>query len=104
MAGFVATVLDDSHLRVNQLMIHPDFQGRGVGASVLKEILGRAEDLQRPVRLQCMRENSRALAFYKRHGFVEIGGDDASAARIEPTPAQVASIFWRNSTVPAAVS
>jgi RimJ/RimL family protein N-acetyltransferase len=39
-------------------------------------ILQRARSLGIPVRLQCMRVNPRALAFYDRLGFRVIGEDE----------------------------
>ena len=41
-----------------------------------KRLLEQASSMDRPVRLQCMRVNPRALAFYERHGFATVGGDE----------------------------
>ncbi|MBT6145153.1 MAG: GNAT family N-acetyltransferase [Gemmatimonadetes bacterium] len=67
--GVVAMVVHDNHVKLNQLMIHPDHQDAGVGAQCLRWILDRAHGLGLPVRLQCMKVNPRSVAFYERHGF-----------------------------------
>lgn len=67
--GVIAMVVQDSHLKLNQLMIHPNHQSAGAGEQCLRWILDHAQELNLPVRLQCMKVNSRAVAFYERHGF-----------------------------------
>lgn len=60
--GFMAI----NHEFIDQLYIHPDFQGRGIGAQLL--------DLARTASpahlwLYTLQVNARARAFYERHGF-----------------------------------
>ena len=53
---------------VEQLYVHPAYQGRGVGSALLAVALERDEPLQ----LWTFQVNTRARAFYARHGFREV--------------------------------
>lgn len=53
---------------VEQLYVHPAYQGRGVGSELLAVALARDEPLQ----LWTFQVNTRARAFYARHGFREV--------------------------------
>lgn len=89
--GFVATVIHESHLRVYQLMVHPDYQGRGIGGWCLERLLEQARSEGRALRLQCMKANPRALAFYERYGFVTVG-DDETHLLLEADPAAISDL------------
>jgi ribosomal protein S18 acetylase RimI-like enzyme len=54
---------------VNELVVLPAFQNRGIGSFLLLRELERARTIGLPVRLHTHRRN-RALRFYERHGFV----------------------------------
>lgn len=72
-AGFVALVMADDCLRLNQLCIAPAHQGRGIGGACLERLSERARARGLPVRLRSMKVNPGALAFYERHGFRRTG-------------------------------
>jgi GNAT superfamily N-acetyltransferase len=61
---------DDVHVR--ELVIMPEFQGRGIGTALLGEAIERARDRGVPVRLGTFHRN-RAAELYRRLGFREIG-------------------------------
>jgi GNAT superfamily N-acetyltransferase len=63
-----------SEVRVVDILIAPDRQGKGVGAAVFRSVLDAA--VGRPVRLAVNVTNPRALRFYERLGFRRIGGDE----------------------------
>lgn len=69
--GTVHTLDEPGRVVVNEFVVHPDFQGRGIGAWALDAVLRRARERGLPVWLHTMRENHAARAFYRRHGFVE---------------------------------
>ena len=75
-AGIVAMVMAEDCLRLNQLCIAPAHQGRGIGGACLLRLLERAGKCGLPVRLQSLKVNPRALAFYERHGFRRTGESD----------------------------
>jgi ribosomal protein S18 acetylase RimI-like enzyme len=59
-------------IHVRELVIHPDFQGRGIGTQFLQRLQKRAEESGVPVRLGTFHQN-HAVRLYKRLGFREIG-------------------------------
>lgn len=69
LAGFViATVHAEDDRELDWLMVHPEFHGNGIASNLMKagvEWLG--ED--RPMWLNVVRHNARAIGFYRKHGF-----------------------------------
>ena len=63
-------------MKVNQLFILPDYQGRGIGEAVMKGVIADAKGHGLPIRLRVLDTNTRAAAFYRRLGFVETGETD----------------------------
>ena len=74
--GVAAWVVQPDCLKVNQLFILPEQQGRGVGRQVMLLTMAQAHELGLPVRLQVLKANPRALVFYERLGFVRTGETD----------------------------
>ena len=58
---------------VAEVQILPEFQGRGIGAELIRAELARARQMQKPVHLQVLQKNERARAFYERLGFTVQG-------------------------------
>ncbi len=66
-----ATVEDYSNeVRLVELVIRPESQGRGIGTTFLHQLIDRASKRNVPVRLQVLLKN-RAIDLYRRLGFVE---------------------------------
>jgi GNAT superfamily N-acetyltransferase len=65
----VSSSIHADHVRVNELVILPRFQNRGLGSLLLLQEIERARRVGLPLRLHTFRLN-RALRFYQRHGFV----------------------------------
>jgi ribosomal protein S18 acetylase RimI-like enzyme len=62
--------LDAPHFEVVELHVHPDAQGRGIGARLLSELL---DGLGLPFALlSTAATNTRGRAFYRREGWTEI--------------------------------
>lgn len=61
---------DDIHIR--EIVLLPEYQGRGIGSSILREVMERACTRRVPVRLGTFLKN-RALGLYHKLGFQEIG-------------------------------
>lgn len=59
-------------LYISRLYIHPDQQRKGVGTKLYESALTHFPDVTR-VRLDVEEQNKRAMNFYKKHGFKEIG-------------------------------
>lgn len=72
LIGFYALKDKEDHLYLDHLYIHPDFQGNGLGASILRSVIALAQERKLPLRLGALR-GSRSNRFYLAHGFVQTG-------------------------------
>lgn len=71
--GIVAIVVESDCVKVNQLFLLPEYQGRGIGCECMRLIIEEARQLGLAVQLRVLKVNPRALAFYERMGFTRIG-------------------------------
>ncbi len=69
--GIVAAVLETSHVQLVKLYLRARARRRGIGALILSALLRSAESRSQPLRLRVLAVNTRAQAFYRRHGFRE---------------------------------
>jgi len=60
-------------LKVNQIMILPEYQGQQIGRQCMYLLMQEAQQLNLPIRLRTMKENPRAFSFYQQLGFVFVG-------------------------------
>lgn len=58
--------------RLSNILVFPEYRGRGVGAQLLEAMVRRAQSLEncRGVILETQSCNAPAIEFYKKHGFV----------------------------------
>ncbi len=54
-----------------RIEIHPDYQGRGIGGYLIRQLLDDARQRGQHLVLDVLAVNRRAHAFYRRHGFQE---------------------------------
>lgn len=66
--GFVVVKPEPNALLLDHLYIHPDSQGRGLGAMVLASVIAEARAQGLPLRVGALRD-SDSNRFYLRHGF-----------------------------------
>ncbi len=71
-AGTVEVREDDEKIFICSLYIHPDYQGRSIGTSIVKDYLASAALQHKKTDLEVLRLNTRAIELYKRLGFIEI--------------------------------
>ena len=64
IVGFISTIND----YIAGLFVHPDYQGRGIGKSLLSHIIPNHLELT----LHVFKKNIKTHIFYKKFGFVEI--------------------------------
>ncbi|MFL5297961.1 MAG: GNAT family N-acetyltransferase [Phenylobacterium sp.] len=77
VAGYVAYTAD----WVNQLYVHPGWQGQGIGP----RLLAQAMSDRRPKQLWTFQQNGRARKFYEDRGFTAVEFTDG-AGNEEKTP------------------
>ena len=68
-AGFTALRHEPKDIQLFNIMIAPEFQNRGLGTAVLRDVQAAARARRVPVRLQVMKVNP-ARRLYERLGFV----------------------------------
>lgn len=73
--GYVSVEEYPDYMHVRELVVLPEYQGRGIGSSFLRRVLGQAKARQVPVKLGVLREN-RAANLYLRLGFQEYDRTD----------------------------
>lgn len=75
--GFIQLSGGDASVRMAMLgiCVLPPWQGAGVAADALSLLAGHARDVLglRKLALEVLSDNGRAVAFYRRHGFQEVG-------------------------------
>lgn len=69
----VAAALDEIYLA--ELIVQPEFRGRGIATAVLRGILETAHAAGKPVRLEVLLTNPAAIRLYESVGFRPAGGD-----------------------------
>ncbi|TCI36270.1 GNAT family N-acetyltransferase [Exiguobacterium sp. SH4S7] len=79
-------VMGDEVFELERIYVRRAFQGSGVGKALYDRAVSCARELdKREIWLGVWEHNHKALAFYKKHGFVQTGahtfymGDDAQA-------------------------
>ncbi|MDP2282936.1 MAG: GNAT family N-acetyltransferase [Pseudohongiella sp.] len=66
--GFVVVKPESDRLKLDHLYIEPEYQGRGIGGTVLGTIFRTADQLGLPISVTALR-GSESNTFYQRHGF-----------------------------------
>jgi GNAT superfamily N-acetyltransferase len=74
--GIMAVVVAPDCVKVNQLFLLPEHQGKGIGRKCMLLIMQQVRQLRLPIRLRVLKVNPRALAFYQRLEFVRTGETD----------------------------
>ncbi len=72
-AGIMALVVTPDCVKVNQLFVLPEHQGKGIGRECIALVMAEARQLGLPVRLGVLKVNPRAQAFFQSLGFVPTG-------------------------------
>jgi GNAT superfamily N-acetyltransferase len=70
--GILAISRQPDCINLHQMFILPEYQSKGIGDAVLTLIIEDAA-AKIPVRLRVLKVNPRALTFYQRLGFKQIG-------------------------------
>ncbi|HET9526146.1 MAG TPA: GNAT family N-acetyltransferase [Pyrinomonadaceae bacterium] len=71
-AGRIWVGVDDKQIRLLDIAIVPQFQNRGVGTQLLRQLMTEATQANKPLRHMVFVLNDNAHRFYERLGFVTI--------------------------------
>lgn len=71
VGGFAALETEKGY--VDTMFVHPEYQGKGIGAALMSRVLESARETG--VRRVTLKASRNAEAFYGRFGFVSIGAD-----------------------------
>lgn len=74
--GMVQLLEDSDGLEVVEIQIHPRYQNRGIGTSLLLNVISSARAQGRDVRLSVGLKNEKAIRLYERLGFLSVGRSD----------------------------
>ena len=67
--GVLVTSRTSDRLKVNQIYILPEYQGKGIGSACMTRIVDDASLEGKPVVLQVLKVNTRGIALYRKLGF-----------------------------------
>jgi len=84
-AGSMIINRETGGLRVVDIALLPEHRNRGIGGSLLSDLLGEARALQLPLSLSVLR-SSPAIRLYRRLGFEPLPGDDEVYLEMEYRP------------------
>ena len=75
-AGWMVVMTMPHEVRLVEIMVAAEFQGRGIASAAIGEVLAAAESAGKPVRLHVSVMNGAAIRLYERLGFRRIDGDE----------------------------
>jgi ribosomal protein S18 acetylase RimI-like enzyme len=84
--GSISARDDPEGVFISELMILPEFQGRGIGGQLLRTEICGADGMRKLIYLQVLQKNDRARAFYERWGFVVNGTTERYFTMSIPRP------------------
>jgi ribosomal protein S18 acetylase RimI-like enzyme len=76
-AGQIWVFSDHTQYRVIDIVIAGEFQNRGIGASLMKDLIAQAKQAGVPLRCSVATNNPGSLRFHQRLGFRVVNGNEA---------------------------
>jgi ribosomal protein S18 acetylase RimI-like enzyme len=73
--GYCSIERFDDHIRVHELVLSTEFQGKGFGSKILTDLINEAKDKNVPIKLQVLKEN-QAQYLYRKLGFQDTSETD----------------------------
>ena len=81
--GYCSTSRTANWVRVYQIFILPGYQRKGIGTACMRMIVADAKAQEKSVRLQVLKINTRAIAFYEMLGFKIVDEDDTHVQMVK---------------------
>jgi ribosomal protein S18 acetylase RimI-like enzyme len=85
-AGRIWVGRDSEQIRLLDIALLPEFQNRGIGAALIRELAAEAAQERKPLRHMVFKFNTAALRFYERLGFTQLE-DTGAYLHMEYRPA-----------------
>ena len=82
----------ENEIHIIDVALLPKYRGQGIGTQLMSGFLAEGKRAGKPVRLHVLKMDRRAIAFYRRLGFVKIG-EIETRDLMEWKPAKNQSIF-----------
>jgi ribosomal protein S18 acetylase RimI-like enzyme len=67
--GCISIIEEDNQIFLSLIEISPEYQNQGIGSTLIKDLLIKAEKLSKSVYLQVLKTNEKAKKLYLRLGF-----------------------------------
>jgi ribosomal protein S18 acetylase RimI-like enzyme len=71
--GILAMSRQPDRIKLYQMFILPEYQGKGIGGACMKLLIKDAAVAKLPIQLQVLKVNPKAFVFYQRLGFKKNG-------------------------------
>jgi ribosomal protein S18 acetylase RimI-like enzyme len=83
-AGLVTVTRPPGEIYLSAIEILPEFQNRGIGAAIVRDLQAEAKAAGLPLRLQVLKVNHLARRLYQRLGFQPAGETDTHDLMVCP--------------------
>jgi len=74
-AGYCSIEYTPNHIFIHELVLLPQFQGKGIGSHVLQKVIEESKITSIPAKLQVLKRN-QAQHLYRKMGFKDTGQTD----------------------------
>ena len=74
--GRLRIVRSAESIYIGGIQILPEFQNRGIGSAIVTDLIQESNSAGVPILLEVHEVNTKALNFYKKLGFVEVGREE----------------------------
>jgi ribosomal protein S18 acetylase RimI-like enzyme len=88
--GMIQLIEKPEAIEIGEIQIAPPYQSRGLGSALLGDTVKTAHARGKKVSLATALKNDRALALYRRLGFIHVGQTDTHHLLEFPPPSAVA--------------
>jgi ribosomal protein S18 acetylase RimI-like enzyme len=75
-AGWLYVAELEDEVRLAEIMVLPEYRGKGLASTAIRQVLAGAASSARPVRLMVNVLNANAIRLYERLGFQRTGGTE----------------------------
>jgi ribosomal protein S18 acetylase RimI-like enzyme len=94
-AGMLDVDYQPDAVYLSRIELLPGYQGRGIGAGLIRELITTAHRRGQPLELDVFAVNHRAQALYRRLGLREVPGSDPRKLRMRSAPPGRAELSHR---------